>query len=116
MSPLPMPALVATHPQGFSAGSTPLFPPGTKVVILQIGTYNDRPNGVSMAENEANVRAAIARVRERGAKVVFVGMSAFSAIPGSYYQYDHIHLTPEGHSLFAQRLLPQVMRAIGSAR
>jgi acyl-CoA thioesterase I len=91
-------------------------PIGTKVVVLQIGIYNDTRTGVSSAENAANIKAAIARVRARGAKVVFVGVASYTAIPKSAYQYDGIHLTEAGHALYAARLLPQVIKEIGGVR
>jgi acyl-CoA thioesterase I len=91
-------------------------PPGTKVVILQILRGNDARHGVSPAEHEANIQAAIARIKARGAKVVLAGSSVTEPIIRSYHQADNIHLTEEGHALLAARLLPEIMRAIGSAR
>jgi len=91
-------------------------PIGTKIVILQIGYYNDAVYGVSQADNQAHINAAIARVRARGAKVVFVDSYAFAAIPTSDYQADGLHMSEAGHALFAARLLPQVIAALGGRR
>jgi acyl-CoA thioesterase I len=91
-------------------------PIGTKVVILQIGFFNDSRRGVSEAENGANIKAAIARARARGAKVVLVSQALTVEILSTYHQYDGIHLTEQGHALLAARLLPQVIGAIGKSR
>jgi acyl-CoA thioesterase I len=91
-------------------------PTGTQVVLVQIGYYNDAIYGVSQAETAAHIKAVMARVRARGAKVVFVSSSDFAAIPRSDYQNDGIHLAPEGHTLFAARLLPRVIQAILGSR
>jgi len=88
-------------------------PIGTKIVILQMGYYNDWIYGLSQAENQANIRSAIAHVRARGAKVIFVDSSMFAAIPRSYYQSDGLHLTEEGQAMIAAKLLPQMVKAIG---
>jgi acyl-CoA thioesterase-1 len=91
-------------------------PAGTKVVILQMFYRNDYRWGVSREENEANIKAAIARVRARGARVVLAGYSVTSSIPASYSEGPYGHFTAQGHALIAERLLPQVIKAIGSAR
>lgn len=90
-------------------------PAAASLVILQIGYYNDAIYGVSRAENAANIKAAVARLRARGEKVVFVDSSAFAAIPKSDYQYDGLHLAEQGHALFAAHLLPQVVKALGAS-
>jgi acyl-CoA thioesterase I len=92
-----------------------VVPPGTKVVILQMGYYNDWRTGVSREQNAANVKAAMARVRARGANVVWINDSTYAAIPRSYYG-DGLHLNEQGQALLASRILPQVLRALGSRR
>jgi acyl-CoA thioesterase I len=89
-------------------------PIGTKIVILQMGYYNDSVYGVSQAENQANIRSVIAHVRARGAKVIFVDSSMFAAIPRNYYQSDGLHLTEEGQAMMAAKLFPQMVKAIGA--
>jgi acyl-CoA thioesterase I len=90
--------------------------PDVKLVILQILNFNDARLGVGAAENAANIQAAAARIRAHGAKVVMAGSNVADPIVKTYHQYDGIHLTEEGHALLAQRLLPQVIQAIGRAR
>jgi acyl-CoA thioesterase I len=87
--------------------------PGTKVVILQMGFYNDWRTGVSREQNAANVKAAMARVRSHGANYVWINDSNYAAIPRSYYG-DGLHLNEQGQALLASRILPQVVRALGS--
>ena len=87
--------------------------PGTKVVILQMGYYNDWRTGVSREQNAANVKAAMARVRARGANFVWINDSTYAAIPRSYFG-DGLHLNEQGQALLASRILPQVLRALGS--
>ena len=89
--------------------------PGTKVVILQMGYYNDWRTGVSREQNAANVKAAMARVRAHGANYVWINDSTYAAIPRSYYG-DGLHLNEQGQALLASRILPQVLRALGSRR
>jgi acyl-CoA thioesterase I len=88
--------------------------PGTKVVILQMGYYNDWRTGVSREQNAANVKTAMARVRAHGANYVWINDSTYAGIPRSYYQGDGLHLNEKGHALLASRILPQVIRALGS--
>ncbi len=91
-------------------------PAGTKVVILQILSFNDTRDGLNDAQHEANIKAAAARIRARGAKVILAGLPVIAGILAANHQYDGIHLTEQGHALLAARLLPQVIGAIGKAR
>lgn len=89
------------------------IPDGTKIVILQMGNYNDFVMGVSFAQSEANIKEAIARVRSRVSKLVFIGSPMFATIPRNLYQGDGLHLTEDGQAMMAQKILPQVVKAIG---
>jgi acyl-CoA thioesterase I len=90
------------------------IPNGTKIVILQMGNYNDGVMGVSLAQSEANIKEAIARVRSRVSKLIFIGTPMFLTIPRSLYQGDGLHLTEQGQAVMAQKILPQVEKAIAS--
>ena len=85
-------------------------PPGTKVVILQAGT-NDYRRGVSPAQRAANIAAIQNRLRARGIKTV-MAQPTVSAAVRQYPHPDRIHMTPAGHRLVAQRLLPQVLAGL----
>jgi acyl-CoA thioesterase I len=90
--------------------------PGTKVVILQMGYYNDWRTGVSREQNAANVKAAMAKIRAHGANYVWINDGTYAAIPRSDYGGDGLHLNEQGHALLAARILPQVIRALGAKR
>jgi acyl-CoA thioesterase I len=88
-------------------------PHGTKLLLLQIGD-NDSRRGVDPSQHTANIASIVRHSRALGAKVIMVHTTD---VPGSSYrQPDHRHLTAEGHALLAQRLLPQVVAALGPAR
>jgi acyl-CoA thioesterase I len=89
-------------------------PRGTKLVLLAITGYNDSHRGVNPSQHTANSAAILGHIRALGAKAIMV---RFSDVPGSSYrQFDRRHLTAQGHALLAQRLLPQVVAALGRAR
>src|SRR6516165_3890514 len=46
--------------------------PGTKVVLVQYGRFNDRRKGLASAETQADVGAIVSRIRARGAKIITV--------------------------------------------
>jgi acyl-CoA thioesterase-1 len=82
-------------------------PSGTGIVILQPGGNDLRFFGTK-AQRTANINAMVTRLRARKIKVIVFD----PAIPPQYYQWDGIHLTAEGHAMFAAKLLPQVIAAI----
>ncbi len=89
-------------------------PRGTKLVLLAITNYNDSRRGVDPSQHTANAASIVGHIRALGAKVIMV---RFSEVPGSSYrQPDGRHLTAQGHAMLAQRLLPQVIAALGRAR
>ena len=87
-------------------------PNGTRIALLAIYYYNDWRSAVSQAQHEANVRTIVSRLRAGGIKTISVSQY-FAGLPR---QSDNIHLTAEGHALFAARVLPQVVAALGAAR
>jgi acyl-CoA thioesterase I len=89
---------------------------GVKLVVLQILGGNDQRHGVGAAEHDANVQAAVARIRAHGAHVVLAGPDVTNPLISAHHQFDGIHLTEEGHAKLAQRLLPLVIAAIGQAK
>jgi len=82
-------------------------PTGTKLVILQPGT-NDGKHGAS-AGASGNVPQIIQKLKARGIKVIIANMQSAAADIGS----DGQHLTAHGQTVVAERLLPQVIGAIG---
>lgn len=83
-------------------------PEGTRIVILQPGGNDLRFFG-SKEQRAANIAAMVKRLRERGVKSIVFD----PVIPPKYFQPDGIHLTAEGHAMFAAKLLPLVANAIG---
>jgi acyl-CoA thioesterase-1 len=78
-------------------------PPGTRLVILDKATSNDRVRGI---DTDANVAAMTATLRARGAAAVVIpNMHDYA---GRQLQPDGIHITAAGHAAVAARLLPQV--------
>jgi lysophospholipase L1-like esterase len=58
------------------------------------------------------MNAILARIKSRGITIV---PELTSTIPTNYKQPDRIHLTAEGHRLFAEQLLPKVISALGGS-
>jgi acyl-CoA thioesterase-1 len=85
-------------------------PNGTQIVLLAIYRLNDGRRGISDAEHASNTQTIVSRLRARGIKIIPVN------IGGLPRQSDNIHLTAASHEAVAARLLPQVIRAIGSPR
>jgi acyl-CoA thioesterase I len=80
---------------------------GTRVVILQPGGNDLRFFG-KKEQRAANINAMVKRLRDRNIKVIVFD----PVIPPQYYQGDGIHLSAEGHAMFAAKLLPLVKNAI----
>lgn len=85
-------------------------PAGTDLAILQPGG-NDLRFGVSRAARAANIAEMTRRLRARSVAVVVYD----EEIPWRYV-FDGIHLTPEGHAMIANALLPRVLATIRSGR
>lgn len=80
----------------------------TKVLVFQPGGNDDR-RGVPREERQANIRALLAKAKERGIRVVMVSDEMYRGLP---YQADRMHLTAEGYRALASRLLSQVISAL----
>lgn len=84
-----------------------VVPRGTRVVILQPGG-NDFRRG-SGGERGGNIAAIEQQLSARGIRVVMIENGMFRGLP---HQADRVHLTPEGYHALAERVLPQVVRAL----
>jgi acyl-CoA thioesterase-1 len=89
------------------------IPEGTKVVILDVGGgfFNNSKTDIPRAQGQADMKAIAARLSARGITIIPINTGT---MPTSLKQPDRIHLTVEGHRLFAQQLLPRVISALGS--
>jgi acyl-CoA thioesterase-1 len=81
---------------------------GTKVVILDKPEINDRARGVNTA---ANVAAMTSRLRAQ--KIDAIVIESMHGWAGRRLQPDGRHITAEGHTAVAARLLPKVVAVIG---
>ena len=90
------------------------IPPGTTIVILDVGGgfYNNSKTDIPREQGKADMEAIEARLRSRGIKIV---PELSSKMPLNLKQADHIHLTAEGHRVYAEELLPRVIAALGSS-
>jgi len=88
------------------------IPEGTRIVILDTsgGLHNDMQQGISRQQGEADLAAIQARLAERHIMVIPVSAADLAA---QYHQPDGVHLTPEGHRLAAENLVPAVAEALG---
>lgn len=85
-------------------------PSGTKIVILQPGT-NDERMGTS-AERSANIEKMRSRLAARNIKLLLIENAMLDALPRSELRADGVHFTPAGYALLAERILPQVLAAL----
>lgn len=81
-------------------------PKDTAIVILQPGGNDLRFFG-TREERAANIERMSQRLKAKGIEVVVYD----EYIPWKYV-FDGIHLTPAGHSMIANALLPRVMQVI----
>jgi acyl-CoA thioesterase-1 len=86
-------------------------PVGTHLVVLQPGT-NDERMGLT-AERSANIEKIRSALSQRGTKLLVIKNSVLDALPRSELRDDGLHFTPAGYALLAERILPQVMSALG---
>src|ERR1700722_7530997 len=79
-------------------------PAGTKVVILDIGPFNDERTGGSADIAQTNIVAIKRQLAGRGIRVVdaFGTMRLIMRQPGML-QADQVHLTAEGHRRLAMQ-------------
>jgi lysophospholipase L1-like esterase len=81
-------------------------------VILQRGT-NDARENVPKAIHDSNIAEILQKLRTRSIKVVILENSMLSDLRVEYPIGDGIHMSAEGYTHLASRLLPLVMRRLG---
>lgn len=96
---------------GMLARLDSVAPAGTHIVVLQPGT-NDERMGLG-AERAGNIEKMRTALDARGTKLLVIENAALDALPRSELRDDGIHFTPAGYAMLAERILPQVLTAIG---
>jgi acyl-CoA thioesterase-1 len=86
-------------------------PAGTHIVILQPGS-NDERMGLG-AERAGNIEKMRTLLDARGTKLLVIENAALDALPRSELRDDGVHFTPAGYAILAERILPQVLAALG---
>jgi len=86
-------------------------PAGTHMVILQPGT-NDERMGLG-AERAANIEKMRSQLAARNTKLIVIENSVLDALPRSELRDDGVHFTPTGYAILAERILPDVLAALG---
>jgi acyl-CoA thioesterase I len=92
---------------GVNFDTTSGMPPGTSIVILNPGG-NDLRFFRSKEQRAANITAIVDRLHARHIKVI---VFENTIVPKTYYQWDGIHFTSEGHNLLASYLMQQLIAA-----
>ena len=97
--------------RGMSARLQAGLPAGTRVVILQPGT-NDATLGQrgERAFHIADMRAWLAA---RNIAVIMLDNEVLDSLPRRELRADGIHFTAAGYALLAERILPEVLKALG---
>jgi lysophospholipase L1-like esterase len=80
-------------------------------VILQPGT-NDERMGLG-AERAGNIEKMRARLAARNMQLIVIENAVLDAMPRSELRDDGVHFTPMGYAILAERLLPEVLAALG---
>lgn len=97
--------------RGMSARLQAGLPKGTRIVILQPGT-NDARLGQT-AERAVYIEEMRAWLVAREIELLILENDALDDLPRSELRPDGIHFTPAGYALLAQRILPEVLVALG---
>ena len=84
---------------------------GTRLVILQPGT-NDERMGLA-ADRARNIEAMRGWLTARNIKLILIENAVLDALPRSELRPDGVHFTPAGYAILAERLLPEVLAALG---
>jgi acyl-CoA thioesterase I len=87
------------------------IPDGAKILILG-GGFSTQQSRHSARTGQADMKAIVARIKSRGLTLV---PELTSTIPTNCKQPDRIHLIADSHRLFAERLLPKVISALGGS-
>ena len=88
-----------------------VVPAGTQLVILQPGTNDERMGLV--AERAANIEEMRKRLAARSTRLLVIENSVLDALPRSELRDDRLHFTPKGYAILAERILPDVLAALG---
>jgi acyl-CoA thioesterase I len=80
-------------------------PLGTSIVVLNPGGNDLRFLG-SKEQRAANIATIVERLHARNIRVI---VFENTIVPETYYQWDGIHFTSEGHTLVAYYLMQQLM-------
>jgi acyl-CoA thioesterase-1 len=84
---------------------------GVHLVILQPGS-NDERMGTG-AERAANIEKIRSELAARNTKLIVVENAMLDALPRSELRADGVHFTPAGYAILAERILSQVLAALG---
>jgi acyl-CoA thioesterase I len=85
--------------------------PGTRLVILQPGT-NDEHLGLG-GERAGNIAKMRTLLDARGIKLIVIENAVLDALPRSELREDGLHFTAAGYAMLAERILPEVLAALG---
>jgi acyl-CoA thioesterase-1 len=86
-------------------------PSGTKIVILaKEGLYNN--SQVSHQIGDAEMNTVETKLKSRGITIIPANAGVVLQNPG--FKTDNVHLNAAGHKELSTRLLPLVIRALGS--
>jgi acyl-CoA thioesterase-1 len=96
---------------GMLARLDSVAPAGTHIVVLQPGT-NDERMGLG-AERTGNIEKMRALLDARGTRLLVIENAVLDALPRSELRDDGVHFTPAGYVMLAERILPQVLAALG---
>ena len=86
-------------------------PAGTHVVILQPGA-NDERMGLG-AERAGNIEKIRSLLSARNTKLIIIENAMLDALPRKELREDGVHFTPAGYAILAERILPEVLAALG---
>jgi acyl-CoA thioesterase I len=81
----------------------------TKIVVLEVFTYNDGRRGVPAADTKAHIAEMLAKLKARHIKAILIGDADVRSLPR---QSDGIHFTAEGQGTVARRVLPGVIASL----
>ena len=86
-------------------------PAGTHLVILQPGT-NDERMGLG-AQRAGNIERMRKWLSARNTRLIIIENAVLDALPRDQLREDGVHFTPAGYAVLAERILPQVLAALG---
>ncbi len=96
--------------RGMSARLQAGMPMGTRVVILQPGTNDERLG--QLAERAVYIAEMRAWLAARSITLIMLENEMLDALPRTELRADGIHFTPKGYAALAERILPEVLSAL----